>query len=79
MLLYRARADAQLACDFFIAAALHQQIQNLLISGCDLYFFEYDHLLFSSRGLWGMYDPRQVIRQNFARSKKSAKPFKDGT
>jgi hypothetical protein len=36
MLLYRSRADAQLPGYFFITTALHQQIQNLLVSWCHL-------------------------------------------
>jgi hypothetical protein len=43
----RARANLQLARDFFIAAALHQQIQYLLIAGRDLDFIKINHLFTS--------------------------------
>jgi hypothetical protein len=32
VLLYRARADVELFCDFLVAAPLHQQVENLLVS-----------------------------------------------
>jgi hypothetical protein len=43
MLFHRSRADAQMPRDFLVAATLHQQIQDLLIAGCDLNFFEINH------------------------------------
>ena len=36
VLLDRARADSQFSGDLFVAAALHQQLQNILIAAGDL-------------------------------------------
>jgi hypothetical protein len=74
MLFHGPRADAQVARDLFIAAALHQKTQNLVVSGGYLDFIKVDHkfgigfrllLLVQS---WGR-DPtmaKQAVRQIFA-------------
>jgi hypothetical protein len=41
-----ARADAQMARDFFVAAALNEQTQYLLVSGRYLDIVKIDHWLF---------------------------------
>jgi hypothetical protein len=43
VLLYSARADAQLAGNFFITAALHQQVQHLPVAGRDFHSIEIHH------------------------------------
>jgi hypothetical protein len=36
MLFHRPGTDVQLGCDLLVAAALHQQLQDLLIARCNL-------------------------------------------
>jgi hypothetical protein len=43
MLLHGARADVELFCDLFVAASLHQQVENLFISSGDLDSGEVHH------------------------------------
>src|SRR5205085_2023398 len=43
MLLHGTRADVELTRDFFIAAALHQQLQYLLIARRNLHVIEINH------------------------------------
>lgn len=45
MLFYGSWADVQMARDFLVAAPLHQQVQHLLVSGCDLDLVEINHWL----------------------------------
>jgi len=45
MLFHRARADAQLPCDFFVAAASHQQIEDLLVPGRNLHSIHVHHFI----------------------------------
>jgi len=51
----RSRADAQLARDLLVAAALYQQVEDLLVTGCDLDLVEVNHGLFvcSFSSVWG--------------------------
>jgi hypothetical protein len=43
MLFDRTRADVELPGNFFVAAALHQQVQNLLIPRRDFDLTQIDH------------------------------------
>jgi hypothetical protein len=48
VLLYGARADAQFRCDLFIAAALNQQLKNLLVAARNFDLIEVKHFSASS-------------------------------
>jgi hypothetical protein len=50
VLFYSSLTDIQLASNFLIAEALHEQVQDLLFAGCDFDFIEVSHNLFL---LWG--------------------------
>jgi hypothetical protein len=45
VLLYGSRADAEFGCDLFIAAALYQQLQNLLVATSNFDLIEIQHFL----------------------------------
>jgi hypothetical protein len=57
MLLHGARADAQLARDFLVAAALDQQIQHLLIPWRYFHSVEVHHSSFPSVSYFGFILP----------------------
>jgi hypothetical protein len=42
VLLHGAGAEVELAGNFFVAAALNQQVQHLLVARCNLYRFQID-------------------------------------
>ncbi|SPE22646.1 hypothetical protein SBA2_1020005 [Acidobacteriia bacterium SbA2] len=46
MLFYGARADVELARNLFVAAALHQQVQDLLVAGRNFDLIQVDHVAF---------------------------------
>jgi hypothetical protein len=50
VLFYSSLTDIELASNFLIAEALHEQVQDLLFAGGDFDFIEMDHDLFL---LWG--------------------------
>jgi hypothetical protein len=71
MLLHGTRADVELAGNLFVAAALNQQAQNLLVTGCDLDFVEVDHGAFVCSFSFKLrvatrWNYMQGIRQTFA-------------
>jgi hypothetical protein len=45
VLLHGARADAEFGCDLFIAAALYQQLKNLLVATSDFDLVQVQHFL----------------------------------
>jgi hypothetical protein len=66
VLLNGPRTDVQLGCDLFIAAALHQEFENLLIAPGDFDLLEIQH---ADSFLWassGMLKEKHVFRQPFA-------------
>jgi hypothetical protein len=73
VLFHGTRTDAQLPRDFLIAAALNQQIQHLLIPGCNFYSFEVHHgnsppvyfCLWFFR-LWSALSVKHILRQTFS-------------
>jgi hypothetical protein len=48
VLLDRSWADAEFRRDFFIAAALNQQMKNLLVAACDFNLIQVQHFSASS-------------------------------
>jgi hypothetical protein len=46
MLFHGARADVELARNLFVAAALYDQVQDLLVAGSDFDLIQVDHDLF---------------------------------
>jgi hypothetical protein len=81
MLLHCPRADVELFCNFFVAASLHQQVENLFVSASNLDSGKIHHS-FSSGGAF--FQPatsrvaqklKQVIRQTFAEQREGLKTF----
>src|SRR5579863_1778530 len=52
MLLNGARADVELPRDLFVAAALHQQVQHLLIARRHFHLIQVDHDVVASTSPW---------------------------
>jgi len=50
VLLHSARTDAEFGSDFFITAALHQEMENLLVAAGDFNLIEVQHFSSSSSG-----------------------------
>jgi hypothetical protein len=77
VLLNRARADVQLPRNFFVAAALDQQLEHLLIAWRNFDFIDVHHLelLEEDRSLSAPAILQQCLRQTFARHDGWTKPL----
>jgi len=45
VLFYGAGADIELARNLFVAATLHEQVQDLLVAGSDFHLIQVDHVV----------------------------------
>jgi hypothetical protein len=61
VLFYSAGTDVELACNFLVAAALHEQVQDLLIAGRDFDLIEINHDLLLLR-TWRSHSASQIAR-----------------
>ena len=77
VLLHGAWADVEFRRDFFIAAALQQQFQNVLIAARILDLFQVQHALLLSRSICPMvrkhHKGKHVFRQTFAIGSRHSK------
>jgi len=64
VLFHGSRADVQLFCDFLVAAAFDEQVQNLFIAVGDLDFTEIQHYGFLSACLRNRDPVRFLIESN---------------